>query len=77
MNRLSSFEAVKFEMAHNASGHGNVDIKLDKEGSKIKGTLTNNMSYSLNKCIIYDNGKVYYLGDIAAGDTVDISKLSS
>lgn len=77
INRMSSFERAGFYAKHKTEVKGNVDIDISKDDIKIKGSVTNRLSCDLKNCVIYYSGNLVKMGDMAAGETKYIDKISS
>ncbi|MFJ7825129.1 hypothetical protein [Psychrobacillus sp. NPDC096623] len=53
---------------------GNFEVDLKVDSSKILGTIQNNFSFGLKDVSIWSGSKLYKLGDLAAGEKVDVDK---
>ncbi|MGS0765270.1 hypothetical protein [Syntrophomonas curvata] len=51
---------------------GNIEAELHTEGNRIKGTLTNNTSQTLNECTIYSRYGYQKLNKLKPGETVEV-----
>ena len=74
MNRLSSFQGAEFIMKQNVKDDGNVELDVSENDMSLIGTVSNTFSYDLNNCMIYYQGNLLYIGDIKAGEKIDVSK---
>ena len=69
-----SLATETFEL--NKSGYidGGVDMQLkESEAGDIGGTVTNNYGVTLENAFMYYNEKIYALGDIADGETIELT----
>ena len=74
LNSLAAFESVGFEMENKSTTKGTVEIDVKKNEKQISGYISNKMSCGLEDCIFYYKGDMYYIGNLPAGKSVDISK---
>lgn len=74
LNSLAAFESVGFKMGNESTTTGTVEIDLKKDEKQISGYISNKMSCGLEDCIFYYKGNMYYIGNLPAGKSVDISK---
>ena len=77
INKLSGFERAGFLSKHKTDVTGNIDIDIEKDDKKIFGKITNRLSYDLKNCVVYYNGNLVKIGDMTAGETVEIDKVKS
>lgn len=76
MNSLSSFQGAEFLMKQSVRNNGNVEINVSENDMKLIGNVSNTFDSDLNNCMIYYNGSLLYIGDIKAGEKIDINKIS-
>lgn len=74
MNRLSSFQGAEFLMKQTIRDDGNVEINVSENNMRLIGTVSNTFRYDLNNCMIYYQGNLLYIGDIKAGEKIDVKK---
>ena len=53
---------------------GNFEVDLRVDSSKILGTVQNNFSFGLRDVSIWSGSKLYKLGDLAAGEKIEVNK---
>ena len=53
---------------------GNFEVDLRVDSSKILGTVQNNFSFGLRDVSIWSGRKLYKLGDLAAGEKIEVNK---
>ena len=73
MDNMPAFDSAYFSMVNERTSKGTIKTEVTKDGNSISGTISNDMSCGLEDCIFYNNGKVYYIGSLAPGETVDIT----
>lgn len=53
---------------------GNFEVDLEVNSSKVLGTVQNNFSFGLKDVAIWSGSKLYKLGDLAAGEKIEVEK---
>lgn len=75
MEELAAFEGKNFKDEEIVSEEGDVEIDLSSSDMNLHGEVTNTLSYDLEDCFLFDNGTLYYLGNIDAGKCVSVDSL--
>lgn len=76
MNSLSSLEGKNMKEEDVVKPSGDIEADVISEDMKLKGIVKNALSYDLEDCFLYDNGTVYYLGDIKRNQSVSLEDVS-
>ncbi len=74
MNKVSSFQGAEFLMKQVVKDTGNVGIDVSENDMRLMGTISNSFGYDLNNCMIYYQGNLLYIGDIKAGEKINVDK---
>lgn len=77
MEELSAFEGKDFKDEEVIPAGGDIEMEITSSGMSLQGTVSNGFSYGLEDCFLFDNGTVYYLGDIGAGKRVSLKDTQS
>lgn len=75
INGLPAFSSAYFQLENKRTSTGTVEEQVSEDASGLLGTISNNMSYMLENCILYHNGKVYYIKKLLPGETFDITAI--
>lgn len=75
MNSLTAFQSAYFKMNNQSSSAGTVDVNIKKKDGKLKGNVNNKLPYDLEDCIFFNEGDLYYIGELPAGKAFDISSI--
>lgn len=76
LNKMSSFQNADFVMKQKIKSQGNVDINVSENDMILTGTVSNKFGFDLNNCMLYYQGNLLYIGDIEAGETIDVEKIA-
>lgn len=74
---LSAFEGKDFKDQELVNCKGDIKADIVSDDMMLRGNVTNEFSYDLEDCFLYDNGTVYYIGNIKSGETVSLEKINS
>ncbi len=69
---LSRWSTRSIQTRSSMPDPGNIEARLHTEGNRIKGTLTNNTSKTLNECMIYSRYGYQKLNQLNPGETVAV-----
>ncbi len=75
INDLPAFSDSYYKLQNNYEFEGNVKTQLTYTPVGVKGTVTNNLGYDLEKAFVLANGTLFDLGEFKNGDTIDVEKL--
>lgn len=77
LENLSAFEGKNFKDQEVVNCKGDIKAEIISDDMMLRGKVTNEFSYDLEDCFLYDNGTVYYIGSVKSGETVSLEKLDS
>lgn len=73
---MSSFEGMDLWNREAVSIRGDIDTRVTSNEMMLEGKVTNGFSFDLEDCFVLDNGTVYILGDMKAGETMRLEEIS-
>ncbi|MFG6392995.1 MAG: hypothetical protein K1W24_02215 [Lachnospiraceae bacterium] len=77
INNLPAFSSAYFQLENKRTSTGTIEVKVSKDGNGLLGTISNNISCTLENCILYHNGRVYYIKELLPGETYDITTIKN
>ena len=77
LENLSSLEGVNFCSREMVEIDGEIVSNITSNEMQLSGIVKNSLNLDMEDCFLYDNGTVYWLGELKAGENVFLDNISS
>lgn len=71
----STFSEAYFKSVSSHTGEGTYQYNLKSYGYQLSGTFTNNLGYDLERAVIICDQRLFVLGDIKNGESIDLGTI--